>query len=413
MKKKQRIRIQNSYKANLDDKSIASINIETDYKPTKPLLHKKSRFLLVLSGKGKIKIQSKVHEMKAGTMISLLPWQISEIIEVEEALCYYLLVYNFDFINQITKRDLNINNENFDLINKLYLNNSIMLSDENYSKMINNFEDIKNEIGIECLEDSENKSNYQSIYLLAKLTEILITFLRNIGEVAEDASHALKKENIFKYMYLNSSSNINLEKISKVFLMSPSSISTYIHEITGYGFYDLLNEMRISKAKFLLLHTNLTLEEVAKLLRFYDNSQLSKIFTENLGISPKRYKIAHQIIDSISNARLEERAMEIIDFIAENYNTDIDILDISRTFSISARAINEILKYYIEQNFTNFINSLRINKACDLLLNTSYTITEISSMVGYNSTKTFNRNFFKNLSLTPSEFRSGVKEQKS
>ena len=43
--------------------------------------------------------------------------------------------------------------------------------------------------------------------------------------------------------------------------------------------------------------------------------------------------------------------------------------------------------YYIEKNFYNFLNQIRIRKACDLLTETELPITDISALVGYNSTK--------------------------
>lgn len=57
--------------------------------------------------------------------------------------------------------------------------------------------------------------------------------------------------------------------------------------MTGLGFYDLINEMKLSKAQFLLLYTNLTLEDISALLKFSDSSQLSKIFSSNYGIGTK------------------------------------------------------------------------------------------------------------------------------
>lgn len=81
--KGKKITIQNTYKGLLDDNSVASFDVQTDFVPTDRLLHKNSRFLFIISGKAKIRIQDKVHEMHQGVIIALLPWQISEIIEIE------------------------------------------------------------------------------------------------------------------------------------------------------------------------------------------------------------------------------------------------------------------------------------------------------------------------------------------
>lgn len=97
------------------------------------------------------------------------------------------------------------------------------------------------------------------------------------------------------------------------------------------------------------------------------------------------------------NVRLDHRSTKIIEYIYDNYSEDIDIVDISNEFKISPKSINKILVYYMEQNFRNFLTQVRIYKSCSLLLETDYSITEIASIVGFNSTKTFNRHFMKHI----------------
>ena len=55
---------------------------------------------------------------------------------------------------------------------------------------------------------------------------------------------------------------------------------------------------------------------------------------------------------------------------------------------------------------------MRINRACEQLLRTRKPIHEISFEVGYNSAKTFTRYFLRQMAMTPSAFRSGVKAEK-
>ena len=56
-------------------------------------------------------------------------------------------------------------------------------------------------------------------------------------------------------------------------------------------------------------------------------------------------------------------------------------------------------------NSSDNINSLRVSEACRYLLNSSLSITEIGSLVGFNTPRTFNRAFIKQLGLSPSEYR--------
>ena len=55
--------------------------------------------------------------------------------------------------------------------------------------------------------------------------------------------------------------------------------------------------------------------------------------------------------------------------------------------------------------FNDYINSLRVSNACKHLLNSDRSVTEISEIVGFNTLRTFNRAFFKQMGVTPSQYR--------
>ena len=117
---RKRVEIQEFYRTASREGVATYFEVQSDSAPTKPLLHKNSRFLYVLSGKGTIRIYDKNYTMEPGAVIALLPWEISEIVEVKEPLCYYLLIYPFEFLNFIVKNQFNIENEKFDMVTLLY-----------------------------------------------------------------------------------------------------------------------------------------------------------------------------------------------------------------------------------------------------------------------------------------------------
>ena len=59
----------------------------------------------------------------------------------------------------------------------------------------------------------------------------------------------------------------------------------------------------------------------------------------------------------------------------------------------------------IEKNFEEYLNYLRINEACKLLLSSKDSLIDIGVAVGYNNIKTFSRNFVKAKGMTPGDFR--------
>jgi AraC-like DNA-binding protein len=61
--------------------------------------------------------------------------------------------------------------------------------------------------------------------------------------------------------------------------------------------------------------------------------------------------------------------------------------------------------------FTEFVNRIRINRACQLLRESRRFIADISLEVGFNSMANFNRRFQDIKGMTPSDYRkqSGVR----
>jgi transcriptional regulator GlxA family with amidase domain len=57
-------------------------------------------------------------------------------------------------------------------------------------------------------------------------------------------------------------------------------------------------------------------------------------------------------------------------------------------------------------SFVHHVNSLRIHRACELLVDTGLSVTDICFRVGYNNVSNFNRHFLTQKGLPPSRFRS-------
>ena len=70
--------------------------------------------------------------------------------------------------------------------------------------------------------------------------------------------------------------------------------------------------------------------------------------------------------------------------------------------------ISHLFSMKLKVRFNDYINSLRINDACRQLRQTDKTVTEISECVGFNTLRTFNRAFIKQVGTSPSEYRKSA-----
>ncbi len=409
--------IQDQFCSSYDKRKLCSFDIEFVDRPTRPLLHQTSRFLYFQKGKGNIKIDGIDYVIVPDTFIAILPWETTVIDVVDEPLQFIKCVYNSDFVSQSMKSTYNTSNELLNVLTPIGNSPVIYCTKEEAKIILGIFNEIKNETGVESIHDVLEEKELSKIYVTNKLCELLIHFKRFITKkkcVQNDGNSIEldQRSSIFKYMYSHLNEKQTLTKISSVFFMSESAISKYIMDVTGYSFGDLLNEMRIVKAIDLLTYTDLTLSEIAELTGFSDASHISKVFNERVGTTPKVYQNIYRNTHEIFGEKEKSISYEIITFMYENYMEDLKIGDVANKFNISVVELNRILLFQVEKNFEDMLNFLRINKACEMLLNSDDAITDIGVQVGYNTVKTFNRNFMKLKNMTPGNFRKTVLFQK-
>ena len=408
--------IQNGYCSNLDYRRICSIDTEVIDTPTTPLIHQMSRFWLINEGQGILKLQDREYELKPGTIVSILPWQIPDVIQVDSPLQYYLLAYYFDNINAIIKSIYNTDSQPLSLIEEMTGCPVVQCGKEEYTEIRTVFEQLRAETGVESVKPAEESGRLHSLYVKNKLVELIVLYLR-AGERSKTASPpvrtGIQKSDILHYMYNHLSEKLTLANLSKLFFMSESSISAYITQTTGLSFFDLLNEMRVGKTINFLLYTNLTMEELAEILGFVDSSHICKVFAARVGMKANDFRKTYQNVYEICDIRMTRDAYEIVTYIYRNYAEHLTPQSTAEQFHISLKELNTILLFQVEKNFSDFLNFVRVNRASELLKRTDKSITQIAIDVGYNSAKTLTRNFLRFRTMTPGAFRQSIEIQEN
>ena len=108
-----------------------------------------------------------------------------------------------------------------------------------------------------------------------------------------------------------------------------------------------------------------------------------------------------------------EMTKEIINYCYENYATDISLQSIADELHISRYYISHLFGQRLHIGFSDYINSLRVRSAAEMLKSGEKTITEIAYAVGYNSVRTFDRCFLKVRGMTPKEYRNKALQKKN
>lgn len=103
---------------------------------------------------------------------------------------------------------------------------------------------------------------------------------------------------------------------------------------------------------------------------------------------------------------------EILHYCYENYTSEISLESISNALHINKSHISRLFNKRLNVGFINYINSLRIRKACEMLKSNNFSITEIAFSVGYNSVRSFNRCFREIRGTSPKQYQIHAFEKK-
>jgi AraC-like DNA-binding protein len=95
----------------------------------------------------------------------------------------------------------------------------------------------------------------------------------------------------------------------------------------------------------------------------------------------------------------------IVDRITSNLAEPIVMADIATELGMSESRFSRFFKRSTGNSFTDFVNRVRINSACHLLMQTDHYVTDICYQVGFNNVANFNRRFLEIKGMTPTEFR--------
>ncbi|MEO9525401.1 AraC family transcriptional regulator [Marinobacter alexandrii] len=135
-----------------------------------------------------------------------------------------------------------------------------------------------------------------------------------------------------------------------------------------------------------------------RLTRFWTLIELLAAMTDYRVLSSSTYL-------PITDEKILNRLNQALDLIFEHYHTGISLEEVAAHVNVSPTYFSKFFKKATGHRFIEFINSLRINKACEHLAHSDEPITEICFLVGFNNIANFNRRFYDVKKMTPSEYR--------
>lgn len=151
---------------------------------------------------------------------------------------------------------------------------------------------------------------------------------------------------------------------------------------------------KIGKMLFKLLKQK-DLQQTLYFIKILD--YMSKTFEYKL-LSGENYKA--------ENYEGKERLNKVMHYINTNYQNHINQKEIAEKIGMNVSAFSRYFSEKTGKKFSGFVNELRINYACKLLINNSIAVSQICFESGFENISNFNRTFRQYTGITPSEYRN-------
>ena len=312
-------------------------------------------------------------------------------------------------LNEEKSKNFIIKNISIDYDNIVFIVN---FNSNHYNELKDTFIKISNSL----FDRYEN-----SLFMLSKIF-LSLHDLRNIFEndFLKLTEQAFYKKNSSYIISSEIKSFSNMEKFNfKHFseLTSKLEIEDALDMLTSY-INDCILKESISKFEVKALIQNCfyniisTLEtldynlEKLQSLKYKCFSIIDKdLYAEDLLINYNNLLIDFKkIIYECQNRFNSHRINKIIKYINEHFAEQLTLLDVSKIFNFNYYYLSSYFSNHNKEGFNEFLNKIRIEKACDFL-RTDIPISDISSMVGYSDHSYFCKVFKKFTGVTPSKFR--------
>ncbi|MGI6333844.1 MAG: helix-turn-helix domain-containing protein [Saccharofermentanales bacterium] len=187
---------------------------------------------------------------------------------------------------------------------------------------------------------------------------------------------------------------------------------------------DVVNELKKANVRSLILAQNTTeaakQEQIHSILDLIQVEFIGKLPSYEIMIKGQLLVFLCLLVRCFSNYFLDNYQLkngdnktvtliqEAIRYINLNYTSDLTLSSISNFLNVSTFYFSRQFKAQTGVSFKDYINGIRINKACQLLGTTNWRIIDITYESGFNSLRTFNRIFRKINGISPSNYRRSI-----
>ncbi len=196
----------------------------------------------------------------------------------------------------------------------------------------------------------------------------------------------------------------------------PRSIVAYFNKaVFSDSFYALkesskLNELLMKSARGIMI-TGYTREVIAgKMERMARKTGLKRIIAlldilHIISISNELEYISSEGWTEKPTHIMTDRLSEVYAYIDEHFRKDISLKEIAGIACLTPSSFCRVFKSRTSKHFVEYLNEVRVSRACKYLQETDLAVTEVAFQCGFKTISNFNKFFKKTTGHSPKDYR--------
>lgn len=110
------------------------------------------------------------------------------------------------------------------------------------------------------------------------------------GRIRDSEANSYVLKSALLYMTENYMRKLSLNDVAQHCYVSSWHLSKLLNQYTGRGFFEIINMIRLDRARELLENTGRKVQDISEEVGFQDVAHFSRIFKSYVGCSPKEYR---------------------------------------------------------------------------------------------------------------------------
>lgn len=270
---------------------ISRVKKEASFERQKEHYHSFYEFYYLVSGERKIFLNGKNYKVKSGDMMLIPKREIHRTTFYGEGSEHERIAMSFD--DEAAKRI--IDSIGIQTFEQCFMERHLTIPEEDRGYLEGLFEKI--------LIEYENVDEFSKLLCQMYGEEIVLFIIRcqrkhhrnnvndNNDEQVESISiEDLEMEKAAQYMNEHFMEPLTLPMMAEKYCMSDSYFSRRFKQVTGFGFKEYLNMVRIRYACELLILTDMSVTEISEACGYMDSNYFGDAFCKRIKMSPRQYR---------------------------------------------------------------------------------------------------------------------------